>query len=204
MSSDRVNNSRARKSTPNVKESKRIASFLDSYLPVSSIPSIEDIDERINYIVGLMFECKWIKGVTGPVIAKAWGVVPGTVEGYAAQASRIVRNSSNPEDTRLSALSVLTTGSLKLFMEAMDRGDAKGAAAIGKLLADVSGANAPTKIAATIEGNATPLSAKRVMDEIFSGGVGKTQETDAVQELEPEPDLVTSLESEPDEQDSNS
>ncbi len=175
MNDKRINGSRARKSTPTVKESKRIAAYLDQYLDVTKIPVLEDKDDRINYCASLMFECKWIKGITANVLAKAWGVQANTIETYSAEASRIVRNAQNPEEVRLSALNVLTTGALQLFREAQANGDQKGAAAIGKLLAEVTGANAPTKIHATVEGNVTPLSAKQVMDGLFNGGVGQAK-----------------------------
>ncbi len=127
------------------------------------IPIFDNVEARVNYIADLMYDLSWITGKTSKVLAKAWNLADSTVGGYAAEASRMITADSK------SVKRDITVGARKLFVDAVNSGDAKSAAAIGKILADVSGANAPTET--RIDVDASPERAKRLAAAIF-GDVG--------------------------------
>jgi len=109
----------------------------DSASHAREIPPLpETVEERVAYCADLMSELLWVRGKTGKAIAKAWGLALATVESYAAEASR--RVTADADEIRRE-ITVRGLGHLR------DAKDAKSFAAVGKLLADVAGANAPTK-----------------------------------------------------------
>ena len=56
--------------------------------------------ERVDHIEALMLAGEWVRGKTGPGLAKEWGVHPGTVEHDAAEASRRIRDAMSDEEYR--------------------------------------------------------------------------------------------------------
>jgi hypothetical protein len=45
-------------------------------------------EDSVRYVMDLMRALKWVKGVTGPILAKEWGTTKAVLETYAAEASR--------------------------------------------------------------------------------------------------------------------
>jgi hypothetical protein len=122
-------------------------------------PSVE---ERINHITGMMERLEWQRGKSARVLAEQWGLKVGTVENDSAEASR--RVTADADEVRRD----ITLGGRKLLQKALADDDAKSFATVGKLLADVSGANAPVKqeIAAAV-GEISPEVAARLVREAF-------------------------------------
>ena len=157
------------------------------WLTRDEIPPVPDtVSDRIEFIADTMSDLKWQRGKTGKLIANQWGLSVSTVEGYAAEASRLVIGN------REVAQRDITAGAVKLFTAAVHIGDAKSAKMMGDLLAAVSGAAAPQKqeIAHSI-GAATPKTAREVMATLFKGNVGENVAVDS--DTLPEP--VSELES---------
>jgi hypothetical protein len=50
-----------------------------------------DREGRVRHCMGLMASNQWETGVTGPELAAEWGLHPGTLDHYAAEASRRVK-----------------------------------------------------------------------------------------------------------------
>ncbi len=99
--------------------------------------------ERIRRIVKLMAGGQWVTGVTGIDLAEEWGVSPTTVEGYSAEASRIVREAvASSDDIRAQVLATLQT----ITTESMRRGQLRTAVESVKALAGVAGVEAPKKV----------------------------------------------------------
>lgn len=121
---------------------------------------------RVDHIVGMMERFEWVRGKSGPELAKLWGVALPTVEGHAAEASRRVVGDKDE------AIRDITVGARRLFLEAVKKGDQKGAKAIGDLWADIAGAKAPSRqdIAAAVYdvSDATPAKAREIMKGLFS------------------------------------
>jgi hypothetical protein len=137
----------------------------------SAIP--DTVEERVRYIVGLMERLEWQRGKTSRVLAELWGLAVSTVEGNAAEASR--RIVASAEDVRRD----ITLGGGRLLREALQAGDAKAFGIVGKLLADVSGANAPQR-SEVLSTSATPAEAARLVREVFGGqGAKPVPEPDA-------------------------
>jgi hypothetical protein len=86
-----------------------------------------------------MERLEWETGRTAPLIAVAWDLAESTIAGYSAEASRLVTGDEHM------ARRDITAGCRKLFREAVDAGDKRGATAIGTLWAQVSGAKAPER-----------------------------------------------------------
>jgi hypothetical protein len=101
--------------------------------------NLKTVEERVEYIADLMGDLKWRRGKTSKALCEIWGVAKSTVENYSAEASRLV---TSDEAT---AKRDITAGARKLFVAAVEVGDAKGAKAMGDLWAAISGAKAPDK-----------------------------------------------------------
>jgi hypothetical protein len=127
---------------------------------------IPTVEERIAHIVGMMERFEWVRGKSSPALAELWGLSVKTVEGNASEASR--RIVGDKDETARD----ITIGARRLFIDAVNSGDAKGAKAIGDLWADISGAKAPTRqeIGAVIADatEATPAKAREIMNGLFS------------------------------------
>lgn len=139
-------------------------------LLIDEIPVLSTVSERVDFIADLMYDLRWVTGKTGKLLAKAWNLDISTIQNYSSEASRRVTVDSE------SAKRDITAGALKLFAGAVKSNDAKSAAVIGKLLADVSGANAPIEQKIDIE--STPDRARRLMATAFVGDVGKNVAAD--------------------------
>lgn len=127
--------------------------------PIEFIDCPESVSDRIDFIADIMSELQWVRGKTGKKLAKHWGLSESTLGGYAAEASRRV---TAPADEIRREVTIRG-------LQRLAHADDKSFAAIGKLLADVSGANAPNKQEIALEaGTATPGRAKDIMALAFT------------------------------------
>jgi hypothetical protein len=162
---------------PAKSRARKNSAFKSKPKPASSVPVIvtaippmpDSVSERVSVIADMMSELQWVKGKTGKLIAKHWGLSVSTVEGYSAEASRSL---NSPRD-REEAKALLMTGAFNAFREAILAGDAKSAKMMGDLLADVTGASEPVKQELTHTlGDSTPKTAREIMSAVFKGDVG--------------------------------
>ncbi len=144
--------------------------------PVNSSPARakpETVEGRVAYIVGMMERLEWERGKSARILAEQWGLALTTVEGNSAEASRRVVASA--DDVRRD----ITLGGRTLLRQALIDNDAKAFGIVGKLLADVSGANAPQR-SEVLSTSATPAEAARLVREVFGGqGAKPVAEPDA-------------------------
>lgn len=97
---------------------------------------------RVEAIVGLMRSGQWQRGLTAPVLAEQWGLATATVEGLAAEASRVVaREVTDPERVKVDVSTVLLRD-LHRASEVSEFGDV---ARIGDVLTKIVGARAPER-----------------------------------------------------------
>ena len=138
------------------------------------VPLFDNVDDRVDYIIGLMRDFLWVTGKTSKILADKWQLSKATIERYSAEASRqVLANRSEYHRD-------ITTGAMKLFAQAVANNDPKGAAVIAKVLADVTGANAPVKQEITVDSNTiNPNKAREAMAAIFAGGVGEPVKGDS-------------------------
>jgi hypothetical protein len=132
--------------------------------PSDNPAELKTREERVDFIAEVMTALKWERGKSGPPLARLWGVTEATVRDYAAEASR--RVTADAEEVRRE----ITVRGLGMLRAAHHDGQARDFAALGKLLADVSGANAPAKhevLAGTLE--PSPAEAARLVRERFGG-----------------------------------
>jgi hypothetical protein len=85
---------------------------------------------------------RWETGITGPSLAKEWGIPAGTVEDYAKVASKLVLAELNPEDLKARVL----VGLEGLAARADATGDYKTAGHMLSELARISGVDAPQRV----------------------------------------------------------
>jgi hypothetical protein len=105
--------------------------------------SRDEKTERIRHITRLMASGHWVTGVTGPELADEWGVAVATVEGYSAEASRLVREAiASSDDIRAQVLATLQT----ITSEAMHSGQLRTAVESVKALAGIAGVEPPKKV----------------------------------------------------------
>jgi len=132
----------------------------------------------------MMERFEWQRGKSAPKLAEAWGIAQSTVEGHAAEAHRMC------VADRDEAVRDISVGARRLFIDAVNNGDANAAKAMGNLWADVAGAKAPTKQEVDIT-TASPAAASRLVREAFGdkviGGSDDASEPEAVSE-EPLPE----------------
>ncbi len=150
-----------------------------------AIPVIADYSARLEYIIELMQNLQWETGRSGKILAKRWNTAPSNLRKLAAEASRVIRADRDPVAVNI------TEGAIRLFNHCLTLGDAKGAAAIGKLLADVSGANAPIQQEIRVDSELDPAKARALTNKLFAGGVGdssKTHEDSDIASIPEEPD----------------
>jgi hypothetical protein len=122
------------------------------------------VDQRIEFICGLMAELQWERGKTAKVLAAKWGLAVSTVEGNAATASRIMTADKTDVARDIGVVA------RKMLLSASEVFDFKGVKAMGDLLLDVSGARAPTKVESlNVNANVepTPAEASRLVREAF-------------------------------------
>jgi hypothetical protein len=138
------------------------------------IPTGLSVEGRVAYIADLMERLEWVRGKTGKQLAAAWGLAQATVDAHACEASR--RVTADATEIRRE----ITVRGLQRLASAEDD---KSFAALGKLLADVSGANAPQR-AEVLSTSATPAEAARLVREMF-GGQGAKPEAEGADEVPP-------------------
>ncbi len=148
-----------------------------------NIPVFAEVADRVEFIADLMEGLCWKRGKSAKVLAKRWNLAKSTVESYSAEASRQITAD------REHAARTITVICENLMRDAAINGKVKDAAVIGKLWAEVSGANAPTKQEVTISAeNVNEERGRRLMQRVFGGSAGKTDPDDDSEsegELEP-------------------
>lgn len=151
-----------------------------------NIPVFAEVADRVEFIADLMESLVWKRGKSAKVLAKAWNLSKSAVENYSAEASRMV---TADRDTAARDISVICAS---MMAKAYRDGKAKDAAVIGKLWAEVSGANAPQKQEITIDaGSVNADRARKLMNNVFGGTAGKdgqSDENESENELEPTTD----------------
>jgi hypothetical protein len=135
---------------------------------IPAITDLPDVVDRVDYIVQLMREFRWTRGKTAKLLAKHWDLNVSTVENYSSEANHVVIANRDEASREISLVA------RKLLLSALANDDAKSAAAIGKLWADISGANAPIKQAIEVSGEVGPKQARDAMSAVFAGDVGKS------------------------------
>lgn len=152
---------------------------ITTFPAADNIPVYAEVADRVEFIADLMEGLCWKRGKSAKVLAKAWNLSKSTVESYSAEASRQV---TADRDTAARDISVICS---ELMKSAYLDGRTKDAAMIGKLWADVSGANAPAKQEVQIN---TDANARELMGRVFRTETGKDAkelENDSDSELEP-------------------
>lgn len=149
---------RAKGATKNGFSPKRKASK-----PLEHPECPETVAERVHYVFGLMCQLEYVRGKTTNELSEKWGLAVSTIENYTAEASR--RIYTDPETARFN----ITAGCQALFKDAVARGDAKGARAVGELWANVAGAKSPElhKVDASVEATANPDAAAALVRQLF-------------------------------------
>jgi len=122
--------------------------------------AILTVEERIAHIVGLMERFEWVRGKTAGLLAAEWGLSKSTVENYSAEAHRRIVGDKDE------AVRDITLGARKLMKRAVAAGECRDFAAVANILADVSGAKAPTKQEVSV-GPVNSATAARFVREAF-------------------------------------
>jgi hypothetical protein len=126
-----------------------------------------------------MERLEWTRGKSGPPLARLWGVAEATVRDYAAEASR--RITADETEARRD----ISVGCRELFVRAVQDVNFSGAKAVGELWASVSGAKATERHQVSVNNEATPAEAARLIREKF-GGHAMKGEDDAARDTESE------------------
>lgn len=122
-------------------------------------------EQRIAFIMGMMREWQWKRGVSGPILAKEWGLSADRVKDLAAEASKRVRAEvTDPERVSGTVGSALS----KVLHDSMDDGDRKSVIDASKAWAQIVGAMAPQRVDVTSRGEPTPADAQRILREKFA------------------------------------
>lgn len=85
---------------------------------------------------------EWVTGVTGPELAKKWGVHEVTVGRDAGEASRAIRGLINVDELRPVLITTLQT----ILQRTMQTRDHSAAIAAARTLARIIGAEAPQRV----------------------------------------------------------
>ncbi len=94
---------------------------------------------RVMYVMRLMASGWWVKGVTGPELAEAWGLSEQSIEFDAAEASRRVKALTDPQWVRERLAETLNHAA------EVARRDPREAAAVANAYAGLVGAAAPQR-----------------------------------------------------------
>ncbi len=148
--------------------------------PSSHARATPAVEDRIAHITGMMERLEWQRGKSARKLAEQWGLALPTVEGNAAEASRRVM--ADASEVRRD----ITLGGRQLLEQALRDNDAKAFGIVGKLLADVSGANAPQR-SEVLSTSATPAEAARLVREVFGGQGAKPEPEPDAGEVPPSP-----------------
>lgn len=98
----------------------------DAGLVPGRTPSVA---QRVDFIAGLMEDLLYDGVKTLEILAEMWGVAESTLKNASAEASRRVTGDAE------SARRDISAGARRLYRQAVEEGDAKGAKAIGELWA---------------------------------------------------------------------
>jgi hypothetical protein len=122
-------------------------------------------EQRIAHIMGMMRRWEWKRGVSGPILAKEWGLSIEWLKDLSAEASKRVRAEvTDPERVSGTVGSALS----KVLHDSMDDGDRKSVIDASKAWAQIVGAMAPTKVDVTATTtDATPAKAAEIMRRRF-------------------------------------
>ncbi|MBA3913667.1 MAG: hypothetical protein H0X25_07385 [Acidobacteriales bacterium] len=134
---------------------------------------IPTVEQRIAHIVDLMEQFAWVRGKTAGLLAADWGLSQSTVENYSAEAHRRIVGDKDE------AIRDITLGARKLLKQAVEMGACRDFAAVANILADVSGAKAPTRQEVAVE-TISPATAREVMADLF-GPVTPQDSSDVVE-----------------------
>lgn len=142
-----------------------------------NIPVFAEVADRVEFIADLMEGLCWKRGKSAKVLAKAWGLSTSTVENYSGEASRRIEADASHVRRLVSQLGE------SMLIDAYKSGKAKDFSMLAQRLAEISGANAPTKQEVKIDADPSADRAKRLMANVFGGSAGKPAGAD---ENEPE------------------
>lgn len=98
--------------------------------------------DRIEHVADLMRTGMWVRGVSALPLSELWGLAVATVEGYAAEASRIVaREVADPEALKTEVATVLREN----LHRASKAGEYKAVASLGDVVTKIMGARVPER-----------------------------------------------------------
>jgi hypothetical protein len=93
-------------------------------------------DERVQWIISVMEQLRWERGVSDKLCAEVWGCEGSTVRHASAEAWRTLkRNVKNPDRVKID----LSVGLMTAFRRALAQNDLKNISKIGDVLARVTG-----------------------------------------------------------------
>lgn len=98
---------------------------------------------RVEACIDIMASGSWITGVTSRELAATWGLPLSTVEGDAAEASRRVRAALEDDGTLRAQLQMTLQ---TITSRAIGKGELRTAVESVKVLAGITGAEAPKKV----------------------------------------------------------
>jgi hypothetical protein len=127
------------------------------------------VEVRIEHIADMMRSLEWRTGISGPILAKEWGLCEQRVKELSAEASKRVRAElMSPDNVKTdvgAALAIALRGAVN---------DKKWQAVgqIAKVYADASGASAPQKVEVGETPEATAARARQLIKDKFKKDVG--------------------------------
>ncbi len=102
----------------------------------------EDTYQRVERIVGMMRRGEWRRGESAPELAGEWSLAVATVEGMAAEASRIVsREVTDPDRVKVDVSTILLRD-IERASSAAEFGDV---ARLGDVVTRIVGARSPER-----------------------------------------------------------
>lgn len=121
----------------------------------------EESYQRVEWIVGMMRRGEWRRGESAGPLADEWGLAIATVEGIAAEASRVVaREVTDPERVKVDVSTVLMKD-LERASACAEFGDV---ARIADVVTRIVGARAPEKHEHTVYAGMAPAQMLDVLD----------------------------------------
>ncbi len=93
-------------------------------------PVLTTVEERVEYVMGLMIQGKWYRHRTKLELSERWGVKPVTVQDYSVEASRAVDKALKESRAEVASLAVSVLARIARAKPKMpgDRAASKGAA----------------------------------------------------------------------------
>jgi hypothetical protein len=123
--------------------------------------------ERVRIIREMMLQNEWVTGKTGVELAERWGLAEATVRGDAATASGEIKSSFGDKDQILTRCMTMIESAFEVAqLDPMPANAARAMVACAEKLAQISGAAAPVKVAATdTKGDDLPPMLRRLVDD---------------------------------------